>query len=32
MVRCVLIVVASLVAVYLLIVLVSIMAAYEWIP
>lgn len=32
MVRCVLIVVASLVAVYLLVVLVSIMAAYEWIP
>jgi esterase/lipase len=32
MVRCVLIVVASLVAVYLLIVLVSVMAAYERMP
>jgi len=31
-VRCVLIVVALLAAVYLLLVLVSVMAAYEWIP
>jgi hypothetical protein len=32
MLRGLLIVVASLVAVYLLIVLVSVMAAYEWMP
>jgi hypothetical protein len=32
MLRFVLIVIASLVAVYLLIILISVMATYEWIP
>ncbi len=32
MLRLVLIVVVSLVAVYLLIILVSVMASYEWLP